>query len=61
MSDNTSNRGSGDRARVAADEEYEVRYLAEKHGITPEQVQQLIAQHGNSREQLEQAVKQMQG
>ena len=61
MADNTSNRGAQDRARVSGEQEHEVRYFAEKHGITTQQVQELIKQHGNSREKLEEAVRQMQG
>lgn len=55
MSDDTNNRGGQDRSRVAGDQEYEVRYFAEKHGISIEQAQRLIDQHGNSREKLDEA------
>lgn len=55
MSDNTDLRGGQDRSRVAGDQEHEVRYFAEKHGISQDQVRDLIAKHGNSREELEQA------
>jgi len=55
MSDDKSNRGGGDRARVAGDEGYEVRYFAEKHDISIEQAQQLIDKHGNSRQALDEA------
>lgn len=61
MSDDTSNRGAQDRSRVAGDQEHEVRYFAEKHGISVEQAERLIAQHGNSREALDQAAKQLRG
>jgi Protein of unknown function (DUF3606) len=61
MVDNTMQRGAGDRARVAGGQEHEVRYFANKHGITVEQAQQLIAEHGNNREALEAAVQQMKG
>lgn len=50
MSGNTKDRGEQDRARVAGGEPYEVRYLAEKHGISQQEAQRLIDQHGNSRE-----------
>ena len=58
MSDDTNNRGGQDRARVSGEEEYEVRYFAEKHGLSIEEAQRLIDQHGNSREKLEEAVSQ---
>ena len=42
MSDDTSNRGAQDRARVAGGQDYEVRDFANKHGISVEQaVQQM--------------------
>ncbi|MBM0203977.1 DUF3606 domain-containing protein [Micromonospora sp. STR1s_5] len=34
MADDKSKRGARDRATVSAEEPYEVRYLAKKHGIT---------------------------
>ena len=57
MPDDTINRGAPDRARVAGDEEYEVRYFADEHGLSMEEVQRLIDQHGNSRDKLEAAVR----
>jgi hypothetical protein len=56
MADDKQDRGGQDRARVAGDQDYEVRYFAEKHGISIDQAQQLIDKHGNSREKLEAAV-----
>jgi hypothetical protein len=38
---------------VAGNEDYEVRYFAERHGLTPDQVRELIAKHGNNRDVLE--------
>ena len=55
MSDDKTNRGGGDRAHVAGEEGYEVRYFAEKHGISIEQAQGLIDQHGNNRQALDRA------
>lgn len=54
MSDDKTQQGR-DRARVAGGEEYEVRYFADKHGISIEQAEQLIREHGNSREVLDAA------
>lgn len=50
-----SNTGS-DRSRVSASAPSEVRYFGKKHGLTDEQVLDLIKQHGNDRATLEQAV-----
>ena len=51
MSNTTS-----DRSRVAASDPSEVRYFGKKHGLTDEQVHDLIKQHGNDRKTLEEAV-----
>ena len=59
MSDDKTKQGKGDRSRVAAGEEYEVRYFAEKHGITPEQVRDLIKSHGNERAKLKAAAERL--
>ena len=45
-----------DRSRVAASDPSEVRYFARKHGITDEQVHDLIKEVGNERDALEAAV-----
>ena len=45
-----------DRDQVAASQPHEVRYFANKHGITEEQVLDLIKEHGNDRATLEAAV-----
>jgi Protein of unknown function (DUF3606) len=60
MSDDLSNRGGGDRSRVSASEPHEVRYFAQKHGLTEDQVRELIRQHGDDRAALEQAIAQRQ-
>ena len=61
MADDTKQRGAQDRTRVAGDQEYEVRYFAERHGISQEQAQELIDRHGNNREELDRAAEQMKG
>ena len=61
MSDDKSKRGGQDRSRVSAEEDYEVRYFANKHGISTEQAEQLIAQHGNNREELDRAAELLNG
>ena len=50
-----------DRSRVSASDPSEVKYFAEKHGLTSEQVLDLIKQHGNDRKTLEAAVASMRG
>ena len=45
-----------DRSRVAASDPSEVHYFGKKHGLTDEQVLDLIKQHGNDRKTLEAAV-----
>lgn len=47
---------ASDRRTVAASDPSEVSYFARKHGITTEQVLDLIKQHGNDRKTLEEAV-----
>ena len=46
MADDKTKRDFRDRDRVSADEDYEVRYFAKQHRITPEQVRELIRKHG---------------
>ena len=45
-----------DRSRVSASDPSEVRYFANKHNLTSDQVLDLIKQHGNDRKTLEEAV-----
>jgi hypothetical protein len=59
MSDDKTKVGEPDRSRVSGDQDYEVRYLAEKHGLSPEQVRKLIARVSNDREKLEAAARQL--
>jgi hypothetical protein len=59
MTDNTSNRGSRDRSRVAAGQGYELAYFARKHGITQDQARQLIAKIGNDRAKLDAAAEKL--
>jgi hypothetical protein len=59
MSDDKTNRGAQDRARVSGDEPYEVEYFARKHGISTEQARKLIDEVGNSREKLDAAAERL--
>jgi Protein of unknown function (DUF3606) len=59
MPDDKSKVGEPDRRRVAADQDYEVGYLAGKYGLSAKQVRQLIARVGNDREKLDQAAQKL--
>ena len=45
-----------DRSRVAASDPSEVRYFGKKHGLTDEEVKDLIKLYGNDRRTLEEAI-----
>jgi predicted DNA-binding protein YlxM (UPF0122 family) len=50
----SSNRGRNqDRARVAAGQDYEVRYEAEKEGVSKQAVRDAVKEVGNSRKKVE--------
>lgn len=57
MSDDRSKKGNPDRLRVAKNEEYEVKYLQQKFGVSREQVEQAIDQAGPMRENVEAELK----
>lgn len=59
MPDDKSKVGEPDRSRVAADQDYEVGYLAGKYDLSAQQVRQLIARVGNDRDNLDQAVQKL--
>jgi uncharacterized membrane protein len=59
MPDDKTKVGKPDHDRVSADQDYEVRQFAEKHGLTPEKVRDLIARVGNKRADLEEAAKKL--
>ena len=50
-----------DRSRVAASDPSEVRYFGKKHGLSDQEVMDLIKQHGNDSKTLEAAVASMRG
>jgi Protein of unknown function (DUF3606) len=54
MPDDKTKVGQPDRNRLSADQNYEVQQFADKHGITGQQVKDLIARHGDNRQKLEQ-------
>ena len=59
MVDDKSKRGGQDRARVSAEQGYEVSYFAKKHGITAEQARDLIKRVGPNREKLNAAAEKL--
>ena len=61
MADSKSKRGSGDRARVACGQGYEVSYFARKHAITLQQARDLIRKLGNDRTKLNAAAQALKG
>ena len=48
---------SHDRARVASMEDYEVKYLAQKHGVTQTTVKAAVKKVGTSRSKVEAELK----
>jgi len=59
MADDKTNVGGQDRSRVSGEEGYEVRYFAEKHGISPDQARELIERVGNNRAELDAAAEKL--
>jgi hypothetical protein len=56
MADDKSKVGAPDRARVSGEEQHEVPYFAQKHGISAAQAREIIQPAGNSREKADAAV-----
>jgi hypothetical protein len=59
MPDDKSHVGEPDRSRVSGEQDYEVRYLAEKYGLSSEQARRLIARVGNDRQKLDDAARKL--
>jgi hypothetical protein len=53
MPDNKDLVGSADRARVAGEEDYEINAFARRHGMSPEEVRDMVKRIGNDRDALE--------
>lgn len=53
MADDKNLRGGQDRSRVAGNEEYELQHIAQKLGVSAEDVRRAIEQVGNNREKIE--------
>ena len=60
MPDNTDLRGQQDRERINTSENYELRYMEEKLGVSREQLLQAIHEVGNSREKVEEYLRNQQ-
>ena len=61
MADDKTKTDQRDRAKVAGGEDYEVRYLADKMGITADEARNLVRRYGNDRKKIEEAVKKLTG
>jgi len=48
MSDDKNKRGEADRSRISLSEDYEVRYWAERFGVSKEQLAVAVNKVGNS-------------
>lgn len=53
MADDKQKTGGRDREQVAANQDYEVRFLSEKLGVSAETVRQAIRAVGNDRAKVE--------
>lgn len=61
MADDKSKRDRGDRLRVAGGQDYEIRYLAQKTGISERVARELIKRFGNDRRILEAEARKLKG
>ena len=61
MPDDKTKVGKPDRSRVSADQDYEVRYIAEKFGLTVDRVRELMLRVGNDRDDVEKAARELSG
>lgn len=56
MSDDKSNRGPQDRARINVNEPYELRYWCNELGVSQERLRALVAEHGVSAARIRQVL-----
>jgi hypothetical protein len=56
MPDDKSNQGAQDRARISAEQPYEVSYFADKHSLSTAEAKDIIEKHGPSRAACDAAV-----
>ncbi len=55
MADDKTKHGASDRNKVSKSEAYELKYFANKHGVTVAQAEALMDKHGNERATLDKA------
>jgi hypothetical protein len=48
MADDLKDRGPRDRARIALDEDWEVRYWSKEFGCTPDELRQAVKDAGSN-------------
>ncbi|MCS3801105.1 DUF3606 domain-containing protein [Niastella sp. OAS944] len=53
MPDNKEDRGARDRNRVNINEEYELQHIAEKLGVSTDEVKKAVSEVGENREKVE--------
>ena len=53
MSDDKSQRGEPDRSRISVSEPYEVKYWANRFGVTPEELKDAVHKAGTLPAQVE--------
>jgi hypothetical protein len=59
MPDDKNRIREPDRSRFAGEQDYEASHIAEKYGLSEDQVRKLIARFGNDREKIEAAARQL--
>jgi hypothetical protein len=53
MPDNTEDKGSQDRNRVAANQDWEIDYMVTKFNVTRQEIREAIKEVGNDRDAVE--------
>ena len=57
MSDNKMNIGGADRRRISLEEDYELRYWANKFGVTRDELKKVVRQVGDNPQAVEDYLK----
>jgi hypothetical protein len=52
MSDDMNKRGSGDRSRIALEEEHEVRYWTKELGVSREELEEAVKSVGTNAQRV---------
>lgn len=61
MADDPGKKDFRDRTRVAGEQDHEVDYFASAHGLSRDQVRELIDRFGNDRATLEREARKLKG